>query len=53
MIKVDQTLCTCLLVGSISTAEGSALVKFGNTTAVCGVKTVRVLCNTLIITQGF
>ena len=26
--------------GSISTAEGSALVKLGNTTVVCGVKAV-------------
>lgn len=29
---------TILNVGSISTAEGSALVKLGNTTVVCGVK---------------
>jgi len=26
--------------GSISTAEGSALVKLGNTTVICGVKAV-------------
>ena len=31
-----------LISGSISTAEGSALVKLGNTTAVCGVKIVRI-----------
>jgi len=29
--------------GSISTAEGSALVKLGNTTVVCGVKAVSIV----------
>ena len=29
--------------GSISTADGSALVKLGNTTVVCGVKAVGLL----------
>ena len=29
--------------GSISTAEGSALVKLGNTTVVCGVKAVKII----------
>lgn len=32
--------CNLIFPGSISTAEGSALVKLGNTTVVCGVKAV-------------
>ena len=31
-----------MFTGSISTAEGSALVKLGNTTVVCGVKAVSI-----------
>lgn len=32
--------------GSISTADGSALVKLGNTTVICGIKAVGLICLT-------
>ncbi|XP_070554740.1 exosome complex component RRP43-like [Ptychodera flava] len=36
--ELGEIRSTILNIGSIGTAEGSALVKLGNTTAVCGVK---------------
>lgn len=33
----------CVVLGSISTADGSALVKIGNTTVICGIKAVRII----------
>jgi exosome complex component RRP43 len=35
-------------VGSIRTAEGSAIVKIGNTTVVCGIKAVSRMFSVLI-----
>lgn len=32
---------TTLSVGSVGTADGSAIVRCGNTTVVCGIKAVR------------
>ena len=37
-----KTLFQIMFSGSISTAEGSALVKLGKTTVVCGVKAVSI-----------
>jgi len=39
-LTVDTSDAIFHTIGSISTAEGSALVKLGNTTIVCGVKAV-------------
>lgn len=33
----------CVVLGSVSTADGSALVKIGNTTVICGIKAVRII----------
>ncbi|XP_058483342.1 exosome complex component RRP43 [Solea solea] len=36
--ELSEFRTTTLNIGSISTADGSALVKFGNTTVICGIK---------------
>jgi len=33
-----------VFLGSITTADGSAMVKIGNTTVICGIKAVRIIC---------
>jgi hypothetical protein len=43
-IQIQQKItfsCDCL-TGSISTADGSALVRIGNTSVICGIKAVSV-----------
>ncbi|XP_048454203.1 exosome complex component RRP43 isoform X2 [Rhincodon typus] len=39
--ELGEFRTTTLNIGSITTADGSALVKLGNTTVVCGIKVVR------------
>lgn len=44
---ICEYVCLCvimplLLVGCLSTANGSALVKMGNTTVMCGIKAVSI-----------
>ncbi|KAK7818498.1 hypothetical protein U0070_013057 [Myodes glareolus] len=41
--ELGEFRTTTVNIGSISTADGSALVKLGNTTVVCGVKAVGLL----------
>ncbi|CAB1333287.1 unnamed protein product [Coregonus sp. 'balchen'] len=36
--ELGEFRTTTLNIGSISTADGSALVKIGNTTVMCGIK---------------
>jgi hypothetical protein len=44
---IDYTSMHSIL-GSIATAEGSSIVKLGNTTIVCGVKAVSIWKNEVI-----
>uniref|UniRef100_A0A3Q1BAM1 Ribosomal RNA-processing protein 43 n=1 Tax=Amphiprion ocellaris TaxID=80972 RepID=A0A3Q1BAM1_AMPOC len=39
--ELSEFRTTTLNIGSISTADGSALVKMGNTTIICGIKAVK------------
>ncbi|MEQ2257117.1 Exosome complex component RRP43 [Ilyodon furcidens] len=41
--ELSEFRTTTLNIGSISTADGSALVKMGNTTIICGIKAVQSL----------
>lgn len=40
-------------VGSIKTAEGSAIVKIGNTMVVCGIKAVSGVQQGLVLRRGY
>uniref|UniRef100_A0A8D3B9L0 Exosome complex component RRP43 n=1 Tax=Scophthalmus maximus TaxID=52904 RepID=A0A8D3B9L0_SCOMX len=48
--ELSEFRTTTLNIGSISTANGSALVKFGNTTVMCGIKAE--LANPTVETPG-
>ncbi|XP_026227838.1 exosome complex component RRP43 [Anabas testudineus] len=48
--ELSEFRATTLNIGSISTADGSALVKVGNTTVICGIKAE--LTNTTVETPG-
>ena len=39
-LEARESLLNC---NSVSTADGSSLIKIGNTTAICGIKTVSII----------